>query len=139
MPLLLTLPTLFTLTLHIRVIFGLGIRNVNILQHSVSHFYLPIPKHAPPNYTRKTVKVKTETGETEIAIGDRVIYNGHQLRNLESFDYSSLKPGDKEEVYHIPRVSGGARTRQTLRQNPRRDMKHHRLLLTVSYMTVSSP
>ena len=29
--------------------------------NSVSHFYLPIPKYAPPNYTRKTVKVKTET------------------------------------------------------------------------------
>ena len=81
--------------------------------NSVSHFYHPIPKYAPPNYTRKTVKVKTETGETEIAIGDRVIYNGCQLSNPESFNYGSLKPGDK--VYHIPLVHGGAlTTRQTL-------------------------
>ena len=82
-----------------------------IICNSVSHLYAPIPEYASQMYRCKTVKVKTEKGETELEVGDRMIYNGRQMSYPESFDYSSLKPGDK--VYHIPRVRGGVLTMQT--------------------------
>ena len=51
----------------------------DIIFNSVSHFYTPIPEYASPMYQRKTVKVKTETGETELEVGDRMIYNGRKV------------------------------------------------------------
>ena len=63
---------------------------VNSVEH-VYMFYSPIPSHCWQLYPMRSVKIKTELGEMEIKIGDRVVYKGKQLNYPERFDYGQLK------------------------------------------------
>ena len=85
------------------------------LVNSVRHIYHPVPPKCRRAYPMCKVNVTTDLGSTEIEVGDSVIYRGKQLRNPETFDYSSIPPG--ETVHHIQRVRGVARTKQTLRHS----------------------
>ena len=68
------------------------------LVNSVRHIYHPIPPQCRRAYPMCKVKVTTDLGSTEMEVGDSVIYNGKQLDNPETFDYSSIPPG--ETIHH---------------------------------------